>query len=322
MRVGICLSGGAQELSRIEPARLADFGFSLVFVGCYEDDVRWRAEPIASFVRHLRSQGLEAYAVPWGYGRVLDPDPSIPSLYVDTHPQALQIDSRGRRVPKACPNNPYFLEWFSSNMRTLAWMLEVQGFLWDEPSFYYSRGHWACRCVYCQRLYHASFSHEMPRELTEHVPQFRTQSLVMFLLAAAAAIQSVDFKMLSLVMPSPAMPGMPVPSGTEDWNALTACSACDVLSLFVPWQYHNVPWDRALRELHQEGAKLAERHGKRYMLWLAASPSPRDHILEAIPLAAALGVETLVLADYGSLFEAPHFDRIAADLQNAIADAS
>jgi len=153
MQVGLCLAGGTQELSRVDLDQIIDLGFSCLFVGCYEDDVHWRAEELAGFVRRARARHVEVIAAPWGYGKVLDPDPAVPSLYVETHPQSLQVDSRGRRCPKACPNNPYFLEWFSSQMRTLAWMLETNGFLWDEPSFHYSRGTWACRCEYCQRLY-------------------------------------------------------------------------------------------------------------------------------------------------------------------------
>lgn len=322
MRMGICLAGGTEELGRVEPARLTDFGFSALFLGCYEDDLHWRAEEIAGVIRRARAQQLEVFASPWGYGKVLDPDPAVPSLYVETHPQALQVDSRGRRVPKACPNNPYFLEWFSSNMRTLAWMLEVTGFLWDEPSFHYSRGTWACRCEYCQRLYHASLSADMPRDLSEKVVGFREHSLVMFLLAAAAAVQSVDFKLQSLVMPAPMMPGTPVHGGTGDWGALAACSACDALSLFVPWQHNNVPMGQAIRELQTEGSKQTEKYGKRLILWIAASPSPRDRILEAIPVAVEAGVEMLVLADYGSLFDGPHFDRIESDLRQVIAQVT
>lgn len=321
MHLGICLAGGTQELSRVDLARLADFGFTALFMGCYEDDVHWRAEEMATFVRRARGYKLDIFAIPWGYGKVLDPDPAVASLYVDTHPQSLQVDSRGRRVPKACPNDPYFLEWFSSSMRTLAWMLEVNGFLWDEPSFHHSRGNWACRCEYCQRLYRAATGADMPREFNEKIVEFREQSLVMFVLAAAAAVQAVDFKLNSLVMPAPAMPGTTVPGGTGNWDALASCSACDVLSLFVPWQHNDVPMAQALRDVHKEGLKHSQRYAKRHILWIAASPSPRDMVLEAIPVAAEAGVEMLVLADYGSLFEGPHFDRMAADLRRAISAA-
>lgn len=318
MQVGLCLAGGTSELPQVDPAYLADLGFSLLFVGCYEEDVRWRAEELAAFVRRARARRLQVYALPWGYGRVLDPDTAIPSLYVENHPQTLQVDSRGRRCPKACPNNPYFLEWFSSSMRTLAWLTECNGFVWDEPSFHFTRGSWACHCSYCQRLYQAQNGRELPREFTPEVIRFREASLVMFLLAAAAAIQAVDYQLESLVMPTPALPGSQVYSGTGDWDALVASSACDRLCVFVPWQHNQVSLPQALRDLQQEATRHTARHGKRSLLWIAASPSPRDQVLEALPLAHTGGTEALVLADYGTLIDNPNFKRLAPDLTRAI----
>lgn len=318
MQVGLSLAGGTQELSRVDVGQLADLGFTCLFMGCYEDDVHWRAEEVAGFVRRARARQLQVIAIPWGYGKVLDPDPAVPSLYVETHPQTLQIDSRGRRVPKACPNNPYFLEWFSSSMRTLAWLLEVNGFLWDEPSFHYSRGTWACRCEYCQRLYHAQTGREMSRECTDAVDAFRESSLIMFLLAAAAAIQAVDYKLSSVVMPAPALPGSQVHSGTSNWGALTASSACDALSLFVPWQHNDVPMEAAVKDLQQEAMRHAEKSGKRTLLWLAATPSPRDRVVEALACARQQGAEMVVLADYGTVLEAANFARFESELKRGI----
>lgn len=318
MRVGLCFAGGTQELSQVDLGFIQALGFSTLFVGCYEDDAHWRAEELAGFARRARARGFDIIVMPWGYGKVLDPDPAVPSLYVETHPQTLQIDSRGRRVPKACPNNPYFLEWFSSSMRTLAWLLEGSGFLWDEPSFHYSRGTWACRCEYCQRLYHASLGRDLPRDFAGDVINFRELSIVMFLLAAAAAIQAVDYRLQSLVMPTPALPGSQVQSGTGNWGSLAACSACDVLSLFVPWQHNDVPMEQAVKDIHQEGHRQAEKYAKQSILWVAASPSPRDRILEAIPVAAATGARMLVLADYGTLIASPAFPRMQEDLQRVI----
>lgn len=319
MQVGLCLAGGTQELSQVDLSQIVDLGFSCLFVGCYEDDVHWRAEELAGFVRRARARRLEVIAVPWGYGKVLDPDPAVPSLYVETHPQALQVDSRGRRCPKACPNNPYFLEWFSSQMRTLAWTLEANGFLWDEPSFHYSRGTWACRCEYCQRLFRAQNGREMPREFSDRIVAFREFSTVIFLLAAAAAIQSVDYKLRSLVMPAPALPGSQVHGGTGDWGALAASSACDALSLFVPWQHRDVPMEQAVKDLQAEATRQTEKAGKRSLLWLAATPSPRDRVLDALATAKRYQAEMVVLADYGTLVEGKNFGRFAGDLARAIA---
>ena len=321
MQVGLSLAGGTAELATVNLDQLQEIGFTTLFVGCYEDDMHWRAEEVASFVRRARSRAMVVYAMPWGYGRVLDPDPAISSLYVETHPQSLQVDSRGRRCPQACPNNPYYLEWFSSSMRTLAWLLEVNGFLWDEPSFHYSRGSWACRCPYCQRLYRASHDREMPREFTDEVARFREVSLVMFLLAAAAAIQAVDYRLESIVMPTPALPGAPGPRGTGDWDAIAAASACDGLSAFVPWQHNSAPLEQAMRDVQAEVTRHTQRHDKRSLLWIAASPSPHDRVIDAIRLARSASADELVLADHASLLGGTGFGRLAQGLRHAIAEA-
>jgi len=140
VKVGLSIGGGVRALERIDPRELAGLGLRSVFVACAEDEMRWHAEEAAGFTRSCQAAELEVYAVPLGYGKVMDPDPSVDSLYVREHPRNLQLDSRGRRCGKACPNSPAFLEWFSSSMRTLAWLLECDGFLWDEPSFYFARG--------------------------------------------------------------------------------------------------------------------------------------------------------------------------------------
>lgn len=322
MNVGIAVTSGVKDLRRVDTGLLRSLGFSGVFVVCYEDEVRWHVEDIAAFVRKARSDGLEPYAVPYGYGRFLDPDASVESLYITTHPDTCQVDTRGRRVPRACPNHPRFLEWFSSSMRTLAWLLEVRGFLWDEPSFHYARGQWACHCHYCSRLFRAGYGHDMPRELTDEALEFRRNSVLMFILAAAAAIQSVDRKLGSLVMPLPAPAGQSSTAGAEGLQDLVGCSGVDGLFSLVPWQ--DLGWDmeHAVREAVDGHGKLAHRHGKASALWLTASPAREDRIVDTVTYAARVGADALVLADYHSLITAPGFAAIREPLHAALTAAA
>jgi len=225
VKVGLSIGGGVGALDDIDPRHLAEDGFSSVFVACHERDMLWHAPRAADFARASQAAGLQVYVVPLGYGRVIDPDPSIESLYVREHPHNCQIDNRGRRCTKACPNNPSFLEWFSSNMRTLAWLLECQGFLWDEPSFYSARGGWGCRCEYCERLYYAEHECELPVDLSDSVVRFRRSSMTMSLLAAAAAIKSVDRRLSSVVMPSSVLTTREAGLGLDELNALAGSAA-------------------------------------------------------------------------------------------------
>lgn len=292
----------ASELGRLEEIPLGwirDQGLDFLVVSCPEDEARWEAESLAAFVRAAARVGLEPYLAPVGYGKVLDPDPAISSLYLHTHPQTLQIDSRGRRCAKACPNDPRYLEWFAGSMRTLAWMVEVRGFIWDAPSFYHSRGVWACHCSYCRRLYSAAAGQPLPRELTPEVLDFRRQSLNLFLLAAAAAVQSVDRRLHSLVAPPPPLDPATGTTGCDDWRLLAANSGMDALGLVV------APEGRGYRlpdaNLLRPSAEAAAAEGKSLWLWLATEHLHPELVDEGRILARQLGAEAVVWSDYEGL---------------------
>ena len=322
MYLGISVSGGVSALDRIDTQLLKTLGFTGLFVGCYEDELRWRTGDMASLARRARTDGLEPYAVPWGYGRFLDPDPSIESLYVQTHPDTCQIDSRGRRLRKACPNHPRFLEWFSSSVRTLAWLVECHGFVWDEPGFHHARGAWSCRCEYCNRLFRATHDREMPHGLTDEVLQFRRMSVTMFVLAAAAAIQSVDRRLRSFVMPSPRMRGEQRFTGSEDIPRLSECAGVDGLCVMVPWQEMGWDMEYAIRQAIEGPGRIAQEHGKGCALWLTASPDAGARTLDAVEFAARSGREAVVLADHGMLIDAEGFPAIRHRLQEVLQRAA
>jgi len=318
VKVGLSIGGGVAALERIDPHELAAIGLRSVFVAALEDEMRWQAEQAAAFTRSCQAAGLEVYTVPLGYGKVMDPDPSIESLYVREHPRNLQIDSRGRRCPKACPNNPAFLEWFSSNMRTLAWLLECTGFLWDEPSFYFARGSWACRCDYCQRLFFAQHQRDLPLDLDEDVARFRRASITMFLLAAAAASQAADRRLISVVMPSSAVSSREAGAGTDGWESLLESSAVDQLSVYAAWETHRGDMATTIRSIHEATSRAARAHHKKSMMWIGGSPQPRDKLLEALRIAYLAGVEHLVIAGHQTLMGSSEFGRFRKSLARVI----
>ncbi len=307
-------------MERLEPRDLAADGFASVFLACYEDEMRWHAQMAADFSRACQGAGLEVVVVPLGYGRVMDPDSSTESLYVREHPHNCQVDSRGRRVAKACPNNPAFLEWFSSNMRTLAWLLECTGFLWDEPSLHAARGTWACRCEWCQRLFHAENQRQMPVEQDSDVDRFRRDSLLMFLLAAAAAIQAVDRRLASLVMPTSSASSREAGLADDDLRPLARSSAADVVSVYVPWQSEGRDMEIAIRSAAEEARGAGDDGDGPVVLWVGGSPHPRDRLLEALKVAERAHVDHLVIAGHQTLTASVAYESFRRELSNAIAD--
>ncbi len=296
LRNGIVLAENLARLDEIAPSWLREQGVDFLVIGCPEDEVRWEAERLADFSRAAARAGLRRYLAPAGYGKVLDPDPAISSLYLHTHAHTLQVDSRGRRCARACPNDPRFLEWFAGSMRTLAWMVEANGFVWDAPSFYHSRGVWACRCSYCQRLFSAQAGFPLPQSLTTEVLDFRRQSLNLFLLAAAAAVQSVDRRLQSVIAPpAPLDPATDV-SGADDWRVLAANSGAAALALVMApeGRGYRLPDAGAL----QPYASAAAAEGKLLWLWLTAEELRPELVDEGRILARQLQAEAVVWSDY------------------------
>ncbi|MBC7288204.1 MAG: hypothetical protein H5T86_09220, partial [Armatimonadetes bacterium] len=234
MRVGVVVNVAVEVLEHLPVQQMRDAGVWALFVRCYEGELRWRSPAVADFVHRARESRLRVFAVPAGYGCVLAPAQHPSSLFLQVHPDTRQVDSRGRRVPYACPNNPAYLEWVTSALRTLAWLIDADGFVWEEPGFFYSRGLWGCRCRWCQELYYGRGSGPMPSELEPQVAAFRQHSIASFVSALATAVRSVDSSLASLVAPTPAPQTGAVPTGNENWRLLATVEGVDGLILTWP----------------------------------------------------------------------------------------
>jgi hypothetical protein len=234
MRIGLVVSQPAERLDLVPVHLLAEAGMWAVFLRCFEDEVRWRAPAIDGFARAAAASGLRVFLVPAGYGGLFSPEQHPGSLFLQAHPHTRQLDTRGRRVPKACPNHPAYLEWLTSALRSLAWLVDADGFLWEEPGFYYLRGVWGCRCGYCQELYAGRQEGPMPLELSHSVAMFRQQVVAELVATVSAAVKSVDAKLASLVMPTPAPQIGAVPTGNENWRLLASTQGVDGLALTWP----------------------------------------------------------------------------------------
>ena len=59
MKVGLAITGGVASQEEINLAAVGESGFDAILVGCYEDEIRWEAETVASFLRQARRRGLD-----------------------------------------------------------------------------------------------------------------------------------------------------------------------------------------------------------------------------------------------------------------------
>ena len=239
MQIGLVLNLAADELPAVPLQSLASSGLWALLVRCYEDDIRWRAPVVAEFTHAAARHGLRVFVVPAGYGGLFAYAQHPSSLFLRVHPDTRQLDNRGRPVPMACPNNPRYLEWVTSALRTLAWLVDADGFVWEEPSFHFARGVWGCTCQWCRQLFHGRGQGPMPSELDEAVAAFRQQSIAAFISTVSAAVRTVDSRLASLVMPTPAPQTGAIPTGNENWRLLAATDGVD--SLILTWPPVSLP---------------------------------------------------------------------------------
>ena len=322
MRVGVCIPGDQEHATAEALAFILDCGFSAVFLECREDTQDAVGLQLGEFSRACRREGVACCAVPQGYGGVLATPPGLRSEYLRTQPSARQIDSRGRATDMACPNDPEFLEWFAGRMADLAELLACDGFLWNEPSFYYSRGVWACRCVHCRRVYESEYDEEMPPELTHRVLNVRQQGVTIFLLAAAAAIKQVSRRARSLVLAAPGLAHEQLHLGTDYVSRLLGSSAVDGVAVRVDWPGEYLGMEETMSRIARPVLLEAEPRDKQVHIWLKGTALQSGRLIETLQFASRLGVPGVVLGDYDALAEDPAFDKLRPRLLAALAAAA
>ncbi len=307
MRVGVMLSQSLVSLDHVPLQALADAGVWAVLLRCFEDEIRWRAPAAEAFARSAAAAGLRVFLVPAGYGGIFCPEQHPTSLFVQAHPQVRQVDLRGRRIPRACPNNPAYIEWLASSLRTLAWLIDADGFVWEEPGFYYNRGLWTCRCSYCQGRYAAQFGGTMPAELSPQLAGLRQRSIADLVATISGAVKGVDSRLACLLMPTPAPQSGAIPNGNENWRMLSAVGDLDGLIVsWPPGTATDEPLSGAL-SLWEDLPAWVE-HGTLMLLRLLCNSSSEEAALTLRHLAAA-DVPALVL-------ECP--EPLAADLSRGV----
>ncbi|MFQ5809740.1 MAG: hypothetical protein ACE5JM_09000, partial [Armatimonadota bacterium] len=303
-------------------ALVRDCGFSAVFLECREDVQDVVGLELGEFSRECRREGVECYAVPCGYGGVLTTPSDLRSVFLRLRPGARQIDSRGRPTDRACPNDPEYLDWFAARMADLAELLACDGLLWNEPSFFYSRGIWACRCVNCQRVYESEYDEEMPAELSYRVLNVRQRSITIFLLSAAAAIKRVNRRGRSLVLAAPGLAHEQLHLGADHVTGLLDSSAVDGVALRVDWPTSYVGMEETVARMARPALMEAEMRGKEVLIWLKSTARPQDRLIETLRFASRLGIPGVVLADYDALIGDPNFDSMRPRLLAAVAAAA
>ncbi len=189
MKVGMSYFGcrRSDHIER-ELRELKDRGVDYLVFPLTETDLLFYGDLMRKVLSRARELGLGVWADPWGLAGIFSGETA--SWFVPYHPETWQVREDGVPVPHACPNAPGVVEFFRDWVDFAA-AAGAEWVLWDEPHFWspgsdyppvrVEPGHWACRCEHCGEAFRRRYGHEMPRELTPEVTEFRRTSILSFL---------------------------------------------------------------------------------------------------------------------------------------------
>jgi len=213
-------------------------GFTYVVHTFSEFDLMFHPDNVADIVKMSKELGLEVHVSPWGVGNVFGGEPF--SHFVNQHyHKACQILDNGEGVPLACPNAPAFRDYMQQWLDTVIAM-RPDAIFWDEPHFHEQgflssvKGHWGCRCEYCQEQFKASLHYDMPKEETADVEKFKMASIASFIESLTGKAKRSGIRNILYLNPNidPKDPG-------DHWEAFTHNRAVDTLGTGAYWKWRN-----------------------------------------------------------------------------------
>lgn len=218
--------------------RFVDAGLTAILHTFSEADREYYQETMTDIVAASHDKDLTVYVNPWAVGHVFGGEAL--SEFVGRNPNHCQIMSTGERVAAACFNSPRFREFMREWTRDAA-SLGADVLFWDEPHWYIAEWYnkefpddaWGCRCEHCRKAYRERFDESMPTEYTEHVAQFREESLLSFLNDVMSVAREAGSRNAVCLLPSEDSE-----HGLRDWADLADNQNLDILATDPYWAIH------------------------------------------------------------------------------------
>jgi hypothetical protein len=158
-----------------------------IYVPFAEGELEYMSNKVKHCIDIAHDFNLIAIADFWGYANLFACG-AMPSLFTVQNPGCNCISSRGRAVPKSCPNKPAVRAFMKDAIESFIDKYGADGIFWDEPSYSLAaylgqleEGEWLCRCDDCLRLFREQYGQEMPVTLTPEVEEFRNKTMLDFL---------------------------------------------------------------------------------------------------------------------------------------------
>lgn len=287
--------------------QFADDGLNAILHTFSERDQLYYQGTMADIVADSKERDYTVYANPWSVGRVFGGEAL--SEFVGRHPEARQELSNGRRVTAACFNNPTFREFMREWTRD-AVALGVDVLFWDEPHWFIPEWHedthgkqfeddaWGCRCEHCRERFEAEYGHEMPREETDEVQQFKADQLLAFLEEMMALTREEGAENAVCLLPAE-----DADHGLEDWGPLARSEHLDVLATDPYWDVfpHADDPEEFVGYWSETVAELAAEHDLRSQIWIQGfrlGEGKTEEVRTATRTAIDAGVDSVFMWGY------------------------
>ena len=282
-------------------------GLNAVLHTFSEEDQLYYQGTMEDIVTESTDRDYTVYANPWSVGRVFGGEAL--SEFVGRHPEARQTLSNGRQVTAACFNHPEFREFMREWTRD-AVSLGVDVLFWDEPHWFipewhegthgasFEEGVWGCRCEHCRERFEDEYGHEMPREETEAVRQFKADQLLAFLEEMMALTREEGAENAVCLLPA-----ADADHGLEDWGPLARSDHLDVLATDPYWDVfpHADDPETFVGEWAETVAERADEHDLRSQIWIQGfrlGAGKTEEVRIATRTAVESGVDSVFMWGY------------------------
>jgi len=285
---------------REDMEKMINDGCNYVVHTMSEYDITYHPENMIDIVKAGKEAGLSVFLDPWGVGRVFGGESF--STFVKQYPgarQKLSFAEGDINANKACLNSQAFkakmIEWIE-----LAAQTEADGIFWDEPHLFYGeltelfgkkRIIWGCACTACKDIFKDYYGYEMPLDFTEHVTEFRQNTILNFIEYLSDVSSKKGLKNAVCVFPS-----NEPKYGIYQWEGIVKMKNIDIFGSDPYWFCYNKNVSDFVKTISCEVVKLCEKFHKEPQIWIQGFRVPEgreEEVSTAIKVAYDSGVRNI-----------------------------
>jgi len=246
---------------------------------------------LTEIIDTFKENNIRVYWNFWAWGGIFGGEAD--SRYLHRNITGRQVLTNGDVVPAVCFENKDFREYIKRWIYEITKETKVDGFFWDEPSFYrFSEDSWACFCDECKKKFRDSFKYDMPTQLTDDVLIFRERQILSFLADLLNATKKYRKDISNTIC---LLPENDPKIGVIDWRNVAKLSNLNVIATDPYWYLfdEDITW---FREKVIELKKIATEYNLKSQIWLQLFYLPEegiDELSKAVHIAIDEGIDSI-----------------------------